>query len=64
MLTSIKTFFYQGGYGWFVWGAYSMGVLLLSAEILYLRQQRKTQLTNIRRLLRRQAQELSDESTE
>lgn len=45
-------FFSQGGYAFFVWGAYGMVAFLLLAEILQLRAQRRTMLSRLGRLIR------------
>ncbi len=50
-------FFNQGGYAFFVWGAFGMTFLLLIAEILLLRQSRRTILTRVGRLARLRAQQ-------
>jgi len=50
---NLNTFLHQGGYAFYVWGAYGMAVFALSLEIFLLRQQRKIVLARIRRLLRR-----------
>ncbi|MBK1645626.1 heme exporter protein CcmD [Thiocapsa imhoffii] len=45
-------FLSQGGYAFFVWGAYGMTLILLVAEILFLRYKRRTILARIGRLIR------------
>ncbi|AFL74938.1 heme exporter protein CcmD [Thiocystis violascens] len=45
-------FFSQGGYAFFVWGAYGMVALLLLAEILQLRAERRSMLSRLGRLMR------------
>lgn len=45
-------FFAQGGYAFFVWGAYGMVALALLAEILQLRGQRRIILARLGRLIR------------
>ncbi len=45
-------FFAQGGYAFFVWGAYGMVALVLLAEILQLRAQQRTILARLGRLIR------------
>lgn len=54
---NLSTFLNQGGYAFYVWGAYGMAVLAISLEIIFLRHQRKSALARIRRLLRRYLQE-------
>lgn len=54
---NLSTFLNQGGYAFYVWGAYGMAVLAISLEIILLRHQRKSILARIRRLLRRYLQE-------
>jgi heme exporter protein D len=58
----LESFFSQGGYAFFVWGAYGMAALLLMAEVLLLRQRRRTILSRIGRLIRMRAQETDHES--
>ncbi len=48
----MSQFFSQGGYAFFVWGAYGMVALLLVAEVLQLRAQRRTILARLGRLTR------------
>lgn len=48
----MSDFFSQGGYAFFVWGAYGMALILLVAEILQLRSQRRTILARLGRLVR------------
>ncbi|NCA70230.1 MAG: heme exporter protein CcmD [Sphingobacteriia bacterium] len=45
-------FLSQGGYAFFVWGAYGMTLVLLVAEILQLRSRRRTILARLGRLIR------------
>jgi heme exporter protein D len=59
---NLESFLSQGGYAFFVWGAYGMAALLLVAEILLLRQRRRTILSRIGRLIRMRAQETDHES--
>jgi heme exporter protein D len=53
----MNEFLRQGGFAFFVWGAFGMTFLLLSAEILLLRQSRRTILTRVGRLARLRAQQ-------
>lgn len=48
----MSDFFSQGGYAFFVWGAYGMVAVLLVIEILQLRAQRRAVLTRLGRLAR------------
>lgn len=48
----MSQFFSQGGYAFFVWGAYGMVALLLIVEILQLRAQRRTILARLGRVIR------------
>ncbi|WP_373507048.1 heme exporter protein CcmD [Thiocapsa sp.] len=48
----MSAFFSQGGYAFFVWGAYGMVLVLFVAEILQLRAQRRTILARLGRLIR------------
>lgn len=48
----MSDFFSQGGYAFFVWGAYGMVALLLTVEILQLRGQRRAIVARLGRLTR------------
>ncbi|EGV32789.1 heme exporter protein CcmD [Thiorhodococcus drewsii AZ1] len=48
----MSEFLSQGGYGFFVWGAYGMVAVLLVAEVLQLRAQRRTIWSRLGRLTR------------
>jgi heme exporter protein D len=52
MSNTLTGFFSQGGYAWFVWGAYGMALVLLVGEVIGLRRQRRTILARLGRLLR------------
>jgi len=45
-------FFSQGGYAFYVWSSYGMGLVLLVFELVQLRNQRRTILTRLGRLIR------------
>ncbi|MBK1694373.1 heme exporter protein CcmD [Chromatium weissei] len=45
-------FFVQGGYAFFVWGAYGVTALLLVAEVIQLRAQRRALFVRLNRLNR------------
>ncbi|MBV5309378.1 heme exporter protein CcmD [Chromatium okenii] len=45
-------FFTQGGYAFFVWGAYGMVALLLIAEVIQLRAQYRALFVRLNRLNR------------
>jgi heme exporter protein D len=45
-------FFSQGGYAFYVWSSYGMALLLLIFELLQLRNQRRTILARLGRLMR------------
>lgn len=49
---TMTEFFSQGGYAFYVWSSYGMGLVLLAAEIIQLRKQRRTILARIGRLIR------------
>ncbi len=49
-------FFSQGGYGFYVWCSYGVGVVLLVAEIIQLRRKRRTILARVSRLVRMRAE--------
>jgi heme exporter protein D len=48
----MSAFFAQGGYAFFIWGAYGMVAALFVIEILQLRSQRRTLLARIQRASR------------
>ena len=52
MNDALMGFLSQGGYAWFVWGAYGMALVLLVGEVIGLRRQRRTILARLGRLLR------------
>ena len=58
----MNEFFSQGGYGFYVWSSYGMALVLLVAEIIQLRKQRRTILAQIGRLIRMRAEEAKHES--
>jgi len=51
----MDTFFAQGGYAFYVWGAYGMALILLLLELVQLGWRRRTILTRLVRLLRARA---------
>ena len=48
-------FFSQGGYAFYVWSSYGMALILLALELMQLRNQRRTILARLGRLLRMRA---------
>ncbi|PQJ95601.1 heme exporter protein CcmD [Chromatium okenii] len=48
----MSEFFAQGGYAFFIWGAYGMAVLLLVIEVMQLRAQRHALFIRLNRLNR------------
>jgi len=48
----MSAFFSQGGYAFFVWSSYAVGLALLVAEVLLLRRERRTILQRLGRLAR------------
>ena len=46
----IAEFFSMGGFGLFIWSSFGLTFLLMLAEILYLRQQRRTTLNRIKKI--------------
>jgi heme exporter protein D len=48
----MSEFFSQGGYGFFVWSSYGMGLALLVIELFILRRERRTILSRLGRLTR------------
>ena len=45
-------FFSQGGYAFYVWSSYGVGLILLVLELVQLRSQRRTILARLCRLMR------------
>jgi len=45
----------QGGYAFYVWSSYGMGLILLVFELVQLRNQRRTILARLGRLIRLRA---------
>lgn len=43
-------FWAMGGYGLYVWGSYAVTLLLIAAEIFFLRRGRKDTLKRLRRM--------------
>ena len=54
---SVAEFFSQGGYAFYVWSSYGLGFALLLLEIIQLRNQHRTILSRIGRLIRMRASE-------
>ena len=52
MMESVLEFLRQGGYAFFVWGAFSVTFLLLIAETVQLRSSQRTILSRVGRLVR------------
>ncbi|MBK8639696.1 MAG: heme exporter protein CcmD [Chromatiaceae bacterium] len=48
----MSEFISQGGYGPYVWGAYGLTLILLVAEVLQLRRQRRTIFARLSRMVR------------
>lgn len=48
----MNEFLSQGGYAFFVWSSYGMGLALLAIEVLLLRRERRTILARLGRLTR------------
>ena len=49
---SVGNFFQMGGYAWFVWGAYGVTAVLVAAELIALRNRRRTAVTAVQRRAR------------
>lgn len=47
---TLTEFISMGGYGYYVWASLGMTVLLIGAEVIYLKQQRAANLQRIRRI--------------
>lgn len=54
-------FLAQGGYAFYVWSCYGLGVVLLAGEIVALRRRRRTILAQLGRLRRMHQAEASHE---
>lgn len=50
----IAEFFSMGGFGLYIWSSFGLTFLLMLAEILYLRQQRRTTLNRIKKIRKMQ----------
>ena len=48
-------FFSQGGYAFYVWSSYGLALILLVLELIQLRNQRRTILARLGRLMRMRA---------
>ena len=46
----ITEFFSMGGFGFYIWTSFGLTFLLMLSEVLYLRQQRRTNLKRIQRI--------------
>lgn len=53
---SITEFLSQGGYAFYIWGSYGLGLALLVVEVIQLRRQRGTTLSRVSRLARMRAE--------
>jgi len=51
----VSEFFAQGGYAFYVWGAYGMAFGLLALEVISLVRRRRTILARVGRLVRMRA---------
>ena len=58
----MSEWFEMGGYGFYVWSSYGMGVVLMLAEIIHLRGQHRTISARIGRLMRMRAEVAENES--
>ncbi|MEE8388686.1 MAG: heme exporter protein CcmD [Acidiferrobacterales bacterium] len=47
---TLTEFISMGGYGFYVWASLGMTLLLIGAEVIYLKRQRVTNLQRIRRI--------------
>ena len=55
----MSEFLSQGGYGFYVWGAYGLTLVLLIAEVIQLRRQRRTIFARLGRLMRMRTQRVN-----
>ncbi len=51
----MREFLVQGGYAFYVWGAYGVTLILLALEAIFLARQRRTILARLGRLVRMRA---------
>jgi heme exporter protein D len=47
----MSEFYSQGGYAFYVWSSYGMGLILVVLELVQLRRQRRTILARLGRLM-------------
>lgn len=52
----MSEFLSQGGYAFYVWSSYGVGLVLLVVELIQLKQQRRTILSRLGRLMRMRAE--------
>ena len=55
-------FLSQGGYAFYVWSCFGMGLILMAAEVVSLRNKHRTIVARLRRIVRMQKVEVEDES--
>lgn len=56
-------FLAMGGYGFYVWGAYSVTALLMIGEIVLVRRRRRQLLTRLARIARQQTNQSGENRT-
>lgn len=49
---NISEFFHAGGYGFYIWGSFGMTFLLMGGEIMLVKNQRRTILKRLSRMIR------------
>lgn len=57
----MSDFFAQGGYAFYVWGAYIPTLVLVLWEVIALRRTRRTLLARLSRIMRLRAREAGNE---
>ena len=57
---NISEFFYAGGYGWYLWGSFGMTILLMASEVVVVKNQRRTIIKRLSRMVRLNAAEVEE----
>jgi len=63
MWASWSEFFSMGGYGVYVWGSYGMALICIVGELFFLRNRRRTSLSQIGLTYQANINENSNETT-
>ncbi|HEC17518.1 MAG TPA: heme exporter protein CcmD [Sedimenticola sp.] len=57
---TVSEFFHAGGYGFYLWGSFGMTLLLMAGEVIAVKNQRRTILKRLRRMMRLNAAEVDE----